>query len=76
MWQITPGLLRPERSLPLESVNPSAVAYGRGAVWVLGQETRTLTRYTVPGGDVRTVKLAGTPVDVAVGGGSVWVSFS
>jgi YVTN family beta-propeller protein len=56
---------------------PSAIAVGRGVLWVTNFNDDTITRITVAEGGVRTTRafpVGDGPVDVAVGEGGVWVA--
>src|SRR5262249_54997787 len=53
---------------------PSAVAVGKGGVWVVDADDRTVSQIDAETRKlVRTFSPSATPTDVAVGAGSVWV---
>ena len=54
--------------------NPTAVAFGEGAVWVADRDDGTVSRIDPGTGEVtRTVSVGGSPQGIAAGDGSVWV---
>jgi YVTN family beta-propeller protein len=52
------------------------LAVGRGAVWVLGRRTNTVTRVDVRTGEKRVINVGQDPAGVAVGADAVWVTNS
>jgi YVTN family beta-propeller protein len=53
---------------------PSSIAAGEGAVWVVNAEDLTISRIDPETRAVRTIRTHATPSDVAVGEGAVWVA--
>jgi hypothetical protein len=49
------------------------LAAWRNAVWVANSRDGTVTRYEPKTADISTIKVDGTPVNLAVGEGGVWV---
>src|SRR4051812_3330274 len=52
------------------------LAVGRGAVWVLGRRSNTVTRVDVRTGEKRVINVGKEPAGVAVGPDAVWVTNS
>jgi branched-chain amino acid transport system substrate-binding protein len=52
---------------------PAAIAARDGALWVVDADARTVLRLDPSSGATETLATGATPVDVAVGGRSVWV---
>jgi YVTN family beta-propeller protein len=52
------------------------LAVGRGAVWVLGRRSDTVTRVDVRTGEQRVINVGKDPAGVAVGENAVWVTNS
>jgi YVTN family beta-propeller protein len=52
------------------------LAVGRGAVWVLGRRSNTVTRVDVRTGEKRVINVGKQPAGVAVGPNAVWVTNS
>ena len=72
---IDPRTNRLVASIPVGK-NPAAITSGFGSIWVANEDDSTVTRI-----DAKTRKatdviggIAGTPVDIAAGSGSVWVT--
>ena len=54
---------------------PVDVAFGEGAVWVVNQLDRTVTRIDAQSGDVvKTIRIGNEPQRIAAGEGYVWVT--
>ena len=88
------GVIRIARDRPRDAATvplgndvriPTALAFGEGAVWVVGRPAysccrprrsapATLTRIDPATNDVETITIGGNPAGVAVGAGSVWVA--
>lgn len=53
---------------------PSAIAAEGGVVWVVDADARTVSRFAESSRVVDTFSTGGTPLDLAVGSGSAWVT--
>lgn len=53
--------------------NPTSVALGEGAVWVLNADDRTISRIDPETKEVREFAAGTEPLDIAAGEGAVWV---
>ena len=72
---IDPATNRVVATAPV-GATPVAVIVGGGAAWSLSGDDMTLTRVDLRTRRVRTFATTGPPVDLAAGGGAVWVSQS
>ena len=55
---------------------PSAVAAGEGAIWVVNKDDDTVSRFDPETGNVTAIDVHDAPTGLAVGGGNVWVADS
>ena len=54
--------------------SPGTLASANGALWVSLTGGSAIARYDLETGDVETIDVGGTPTDLVVAGGSVWVA--
>ena len=52
---------------------PAAISAGKGVLWLVDADARTVLRVDPSSGATETLATGATPVDVAAGGGSVWI---
>lgn len=66
---------RPDRRFRARLAGVSALASGEGSLWAASPPLGVLVRLDPRSGRVRgTTRIPGGPADIAIGGGSVWVS--
>jgi YVTN family beta-propeller protein len=53
---------------------PSAVAVGKGAVWIADPRSRSVLRFDPKTSGVKRIRVGGRPQGIAVGNGLVWIS--
>jgi ABC-type branched-subunit amino acid transport system substrate-binding protein/predicted Ser/Thr protein kinase len=70
--EIDPGRNKPVAQVAVGS-NPTALAVGRGAVWALNADDRTISRIDLKTKAQKVFGGGTTPTDLAVGEGSVWI---
>jgi YVTN family beta-propeller protein len=73
--RVSPSQRRIVATVPLAD-GLQDLAVGRGAVWVLGRRSNTVTRVDVRTGQQRVINVGKEPAGVAVGENAVWVTNS
>jgi len=53
--------------------NPTTLAVGEGAVWLLNADDQTISRIDPQSKQQKTFGIGTTPIDLAVGAGAVWI---
>jgi branched-chain amino acid transport system substrate-binding protein len=70
--EIDPASNKPVRQIPVGS-NPSTIAVGEGAVWVLSADDQTISRVDPKSMAAKPFSVGTTPLTVAAGDGAVWI---
>jgi class 3 adenylate cyclase/DNA-binding beta-propeller fold protein YncE len=72
VWRIDRRTKAVDQTIPVGD-GPTAIAVGAGAVWVANARDGTISKIDPATNAVRTVRVEGTPRDLAVADGKVWV---
>jgi YVTN family beta-propeller protein len=73
VWQVRTNPVRPSTTYPVGE-GPAGVAVGGGAVWTANAYDGTVSRIDVGTGKTTTITVGGTPSDLVVANGLLWVT--
>jgi hypothetical protein len=72
-WQVRPSLARPTATFPAGR-GPTGIAVGAASVWTANSLDGTVTRIDPQSGSASTITVGGTPGELVVANGLVWVT--
>jgi len=73
VWQVRASPARPSGTFPVGR-GPSGIALGAGSVWTANSLDGTVTRIDLPNGTTSTIRVGGTPNELVMANGLIWVT--